>query len=467
MIPGVIIEERPAPAAAVAAGNASLLGIGYLLLGRRGLAVGTGFVTLVLVILSAAVFRSGWFEVVVLLWWAGLVGHGWLLARRADATVSRRGRGVAFTAAIVVVAVVGLLRYDAAQIDNTLDDARAGGGCEQAREAVDQLWLGHHIADAPMTARADATVEACRKLDTAEGHFATALDSTDDDVASYLGFGFGQLNLALRPGHEPLVEAALTGFLDRIPTDKPCLTASITSWLRERPATGNLLDRAADVVPRLAPPALLACGAELIPSQQFDAARKSYQQLIDQYPGHPLAADAEKGVLAVELAEIRTSSYCIDPKPYRGARPYGNGVNRAVFPGGDDKHIAKLPGAWRTTDYADAVLVVCVGAEEHGAVVDTCFYERKPGDLRPPLLPGQVDPGHEVTFHKLVLPVKVYELRTAKLVTDTKLTIGGASCPKVLNYETYVRDLGPPGKVAVTPSPADLRAAFQRVIVRG
>jgi hypothetical protein len=44
---------------AVAIGNASLLGVGYLLLGRRAWAVVTGLVTLVfLVLLGAAVVRD-------------------------------------------------------------------------------------------------------------------------------------------------------------------------------------------------------------------------------------------------------------------------------------------------------------------------------------------------------------------------------------------------------------------------
>jgi hypothetical protein len=64
---------------AVALGNASLLGVGYLMLERRKLAVAAGAVTVVLVSALVSVARS-WCEVVVLLWWAAVIVHGWFLA---------------------------------------------------------------------------------------------------------------------------------------------------------------------------------------------------------------------------------------------------------------------------------------------------------------------------------------------------------------------------------------------------
>jgi hypothetical protein len=102
------------------------------------------------------------------------------------------------------------------------------------------------------------------------------------------------------------------------------------------------------------------------------------------------------------------------------------------------------------------VLVVCAGEEEYGTPVRTCLYENK--TLRG--FPTQV------TFHKIAIPVKVYELRTGKLVASRKVQIGGASCPRVLRYSYYYTDLGPPSKVYVTASNANVRAGFRSLITR-
>lgn len=83
------------------------------------------------------------------------------------------------------------------------------------------------------------------------------------------------------------------------------------------------------------------------------------------------------------------------------------------------------------------------------------------------MFPGGFDPGHQVTFHKITIGVRAYELRTGKRVVNTKVTIGGASCPRVLHYEYYgTFDTGPPGDVLVRPSAAEIRDAFTRVFIR-
>ncbi|MGA8115707.1 MAG: hypothetical protein WCA46_18765, partial [Actinocatenispora sp.] len=129
---------------AVAVGNASLLGVGYLMLGWRRLAAGTGLVTLVLVVLLASAYRTTWFEVVVALWWVALVAHGWHLARGRTRPAQVRGpRLVALCATVPVLLVVTLLRVDAARIEQSVTEARAGGDCAQASNALARLWFGH------------------------------------------------------------------------------------------------------------------------------------------------------------------------------------------------------------------------------------------------------------------------------------------------------------------------------------
>jgi hypothetical protein len=452
---------------AVALANASLLGAGYLMLGQRRLAVVTGLVTLVLLVLLASA-RSVWFEVVVLFWWAALVAHGWFLAGGRTRGVAVRGqRLVALGVTVPVLLIAGLLRFDASSIEGTVAEARHSGDCAQAVTAQHRVWLGPRLADAPLTARGDRTVQACRRLATVKDQLTTGLTGDTDALKA----GFDGLSSVLTdlPGHEKMVEVVLDGFLGGLPAKNPCATVEVTDWLRRRQATHNALDRSAGAVARTAPAALLGCGDTLMAAQDWAKARTGYQQLLDQYPGYEGTGKARDGVrqatLAIELANVRglldgpastQPEYCSKPAKYSGAAPYGRGTSRALFYG-NDEYTSKLPAAWRATDAARAVLVVCVGDKEFGDFVQTCPYESK-------LLTGFPT---NVTFRKIAIPVKAYELRTGKLVVDTKVQVDGTSCPKTLEYTSYgLTDLGPPSEVYVTTSNADIRAGLRSLITR-
>lgn len=451
---------------AVAIGNASLLGVGYLMLRRRALAVLTGLVTVLLVVLLAAVVRAVWFEVVVLFWWAFLVAHGWVLAGGRARRVAVRGqRLVALGITVPVLLAVGFLRLDAALIEQTVTEARGSGDCGPASTALDRVWLGHRVVDAPLTTRGDKTVEACRRLPVASDRLTTGL--TGDTDALVAGFDGLASVLADLPGHEKMVDVVLDGFLAGLPTGNPCHTVEVTDWLRQREAGGNALDRSVDVVASTAPAALVGCAEDHMAGNDWETARTRYRQLLDQYPEHELAAKAQEGVrqatLAIELANVRRllqaapgsqPAYCANPAQYSGAPPHGTAGNRALIYG-NATYTGKLPGEWRATDAADAVLVVCVGDTEMGTPVQTCPYENKTFPQFP----------QDVTFHKIAIPVRVYELRTGKPVADTKVEISGTSCPEILHYTTYLaHDLGPPSQVHVTASDDDVRAAFGALI---
>ncbi|GAA4523138.1 tol-pal system YbgF family protein [Amycolatopsis samaneae] len=466
--PYVPPEEPPARRShdpvAVALGNASLVGVGYLLLRRRWFAVLTGLVTIALVTLLVTVARTVWFEFVVLLWWIALIAHGWFLARRgADRVVRRKQRLIALAVTVPVLLAVGFLRFDAARIEGTVTEARATGDCARADAALGRVWFGHRVADAPMTVRGEGTTRACARIRDAKTRLATALTGDIDSLKT----GFDELGtvLARQPGHEKMVGVALDGFLAGLPAKDPCHTAVITDWISGRHNDRTVLDRAASVVPRTAPPALVGCGDQFAGAAQWEQARTRYQQLLDRYPGHELAAGAAEGVkkstLALELANVRgllgssaarRPVYCDRPAQYGGAPAYAKGAaNRALFYG-DGEYPAKLPAEWRAGDVADAVLVVCLGDRGYGAPVQTCPYTSSSA-------PGVVG---NVTFHKIAIPVRAYELRTGKLVTDTRVEIGGASCPQHFTVPHHVG--GPPPRQYVSPSDADLRAGFAPVV---
>lgn len=455
----------PVDPLAVAAGNASLLGVGYALLGRRWLAVATCLVTVALVVVLVSVAPFVWFEGVVVLWWAFLVGHGWVLARRRPRLGQpRRQRLIALGVAVPVLLAVGLVRFDAGRVEDAVTAARASGDCREALAATNGLWFGHRVVDAPSSAAADETVAACDRLGAAAKEFDAAL-SGDTEA---LDAGFRHLSVVL-PGHREMVAVTLDGFLADLPAEDPCDTTAITDWLSRETPRGAVLRPATDLVPRLAPAAIVACADRRLAAGQWQVARTHYQQLLEQYPDHELVPEATEGARkatqAIELANVRglltpqtagaQPTYCTEPAPYSGAAPYvPNAPNRAlVF--GNEAHTGKIPPGWLARDAADAVVVVCAGETEYGTPVETCPYESTLS------LFGYQD----VTFRKIAIPVRVFEVRTGRLVAEFKVEIGGASCPPVLEYTSYsYTDFGPPSEVYVTASIGDVQAAFRPLL---
>ncbi|MEX5635071.1 tetratricopeptide repeat protein [Parafrankia sp. FMc2] len=461
--------ERSHDPLAVALGNASLLGVGYLMLGRVHLALVSVLITVELLIIFASSAQVLWFAVVVLVWWAALVAHGWYLAggwprhrtagpRRPRVHRSRvhrswlhrswLRRSLALVSVLPVLLAFVLLRVDTRQIKKDLASARAAGDCPRAQAVVDRVNPAHRMVTISPAAQGERTVEACARLRAAAGH----LDGARLGDTGELEAGFAALSAVLAdlPGHENVVRANLDRFLDGLPAPDPCDTASITTWLAQRPASGNDLDRAAAAVPRLAPAALVGCGDKLLQAGNPNGAQATFQQLLDRYPGDALAPRAREGIARIgreaEVTNLRNllrapstgilPQYCAAPVPFSQA---SGGPNRAlVF--GASTYVDDLPGEWKAGDLTAATRVLCVGDDQLGSAVETCLY----------------NPGGNVTFHRVALPVRVYELRTGALLTDTRVEISGSSCPLTLygyDRERYV-----------TPAGSDIQAAFRPLI---
>lgn len=467
---------RPHDPPAVALGNASLLGVGYLLLRRRGLAVLAVAVTVVLVSLLVST-ASPSYEVAVGVWWTAVIAHGWFLARgeagRGEGQGAGRGavrgqRLVALGVTLPVLLAVGLLRFDASRVGGSVTEARERGDCAKVVSAQGGVWFGHRMADAPLAARGDEIVEDCRRLERAGGQLTTGLTG---DTASLEG-GFNALASVLaQPGNEKTVESTLTRFLRGLPAKDPCATVAVTDWLRERKRSHDVLDRSAATARRTAPGALVDCGDDLMGRSNWKSAQAHYKRLLDQYPGDGLAGrartGARKATLSMELAGVRNllapgtgaqPAYCSEPAKYSGAKPMGKGTNRALFYSQDtygDDHSDKLPGSWKAADAADAVLVVCMGADTFGNSVQTCPYR-----------PRGSGSTTYVTFRKIAVPVKVYELRTGKLVSHRTLQIGGSSCPAMITYYSGSAGPGPASTRYVSPATSDVRSAFRPLVNR-
>ncbi|WP_018505986.1 tetratricopeptide repeat protein [Parafrankia discariae] len=463
-------EPEPRPAArshdplAVAVANASLFGGGYLMLGRGQLAVVVLLITAELLIIFASVAQTLWFGLVLLAWWVAVIAHGWYLAGgrpsrgRLRPVRSKRQWAVAVAAVLPVLLAFGLLRFDVARIERDVAQARRADDCPRVESAVERVSPAHRMVEVAPAAAGEDMVEACALLRTAAGPLDAGL--TGDTAA--LDRGFRQLSTVLTalPGNEGLVGAALDRFLAGLPTEDPCVTVRIATWLARQPTGGGELDRARRAVPRIAPGALADCGGRRLAAEDWENARTTYQQLLDQYPDHELAGAARAGVgqadqkleearirreQAAELAKLRgllqrpasgQPAYCAAPVPFSAAPA---GPNRALI-AGDRQYTARLPAEWMTEDVATATRVLCVGAPELGAAVKTCPYTL----------------GGNVTFHRVAIPVRGYDLRSGRLLTDTRVEISGTSCPQVIygfGSDRYV-----------TPSDSQVQAAFRPLI---
>lgn len=453
--------DRSRDGLAVALGNASMLGAGYLMLGRVWLALGTTLVTGFLVILMVTVLPYVWFQLLIGLWWLALIAHGWLLAGGQKHLVASRFHRLVAASAVVPVLLAGVvLRADAFVVNWGISDARKSGDCVRALQVDGRIWLGHRVADAPLIAADDETARVCWRLQQAQKELSAVL-ITGDVVGLDSAYRRLATILAKAPGHERMVEVVLEPFLRGIPTKTPCVTASITDWLGARRDSHNLLDRSAPIARHAAPAALVGCADVLSAGNGWEPARQRYQQLIDRYPTSPLVPQAQEGVrrvtLAMELANARSLltdaasgvAYCDSPTRYSGAPPYKRGYNRALFTG-STAYINHLPVSWRTTDPANAVLVVCAGEADYGSAVRTCPYTSE-----------ETGYAISVTFYRIAIPIKAYELRTGNLVANTKVQISGSSCPS-----RFTSQLDAPSQQYVSPSASDIQAAFKPLITR-
>jgi hypothetical protein len=406
---------------AIALANGSLLGIGYLLAGRRMTAFTTGLITLTLIAFAAGAARSVWAEILVMVWWVAMVVHGWLLGRRLPRP-SRvwRQRAGAMAVTIPVIVAAGWLHVDAEQIGNRVAQARYAGDCTAALHNSDQIWFGDRIADPPRTNAVDRTARACGLARTAADRLTTALGG--DTTALAGGFALLDRILTDYPGHDAIAGRVLDGFLAQLRSVDPCHTVAITDWIARRPLTHTLLDRAKQVAAQLAPTALLACQLQTV-----------------------------RQLLQTSSTNLQPA-YCAHPQPFGGARPYGHPGPDTALIYGNDMDTQQFPAEWRAHDIADAVLVICAGPTEYGDVVQTCPYTNESSHV-----------SGDVAFHKRAVPLRAYEVRTARVVFDGRVQIGGGSCPP--QFTAFIGpNLGPPPDEYVSSADTDVRAAFDPLI---
>ncbi|WP_104482485.1 hypothetical protein V5P93_002234 [Actinokineospora auranticolor] len=456
-------EPVPPPSVdplAAALGNASLLGIGYFLLRKRWLAVLAVLVTIGYLLVSALVVRTMLSHLVLVLWAGVLAWHGWWLAAKSGTVSSpRRQRVLGGAALLPVLLVVTLLRLDAAGIESDGYAARDSGDCDRTVAAVQRLSFAHRLADPPLVARGEHATSTCVRIAASAATLRTGLSGRTVGLSE----GFRGLAGVLRdePAYGNVVRVVLDGFLADLPKRQDCEVADVTQWLREHRPDGDALGRAADVVPGLEPRALMSCGDRNMGQRSFPLARARYKMLVDTYPTHELAPRAKEGVQkaqwAIELDAVRSAlgtsagvrpRYCEASTAYTAAPPHAR-PGRA-YVAGSTEFTKRLPGGWVVDDVANATVVLCVGPSGEGSVAETCRYVEVGGLRR----------RSTVSFHRIAVPVRAIEVTSGRVLSDTTLEIGGATCPEFLDNLRSTGDV----KEKVTPTDADVQAAFTPLV---
>jgi hypothetical protein len=461
---------------AVALGNATLLGIGYLLLRRWRTAAGAVAVTGVLLVIVSAAGQPGWtWRVVALLWWVATIVHGWYLAggkRRShqrQASEVRRQRVIAAGAASAVL-VIGLgTEVDARRIEAAAADAHRDNDCDEAIATLDRIGFRHRLVDPLVTDRAERGVTACRLLQDAleltESDPAAAADILGDylDHRSALWDGASELRTdllltaagaaldealtgdtdSLESGFDTLatvlvesparaeeVDRVVDDYLGRLSAVPACDAEPNVDWLRDGGTGGDALDRAVAALPETAPPILASCGDELLDDDPARA-RDAYQALLDGYPDHPLAATVEPKIeqadTLIERDEVSRllegwpdhveadnyPPYCEEPARYRGAPPYtGPGPHLIAAFG----LFAAVPREWRANDLDDAAVVLCAEPLDYGTLLGTCDFDTDQWGFI------------TVDLYTNELTIHAYELRTGDPVLERVIEYG-SGCP--------------------------------------
>ncbi|WP_158299711.1 tetratricopeptide repeat protein [Glycomyces paridis] len=496
-----LARRVPAPLkrepAATAAGNASFLGIGYLVVGRPGLAAiaAGGSVVLTLILANAEQPAWGW-RIALLVWWLATVLHGWYLGgHRTDwrldpaPPLGRRPRAVGLASGAAVLLVLVLVALSARWTGYTLTRAHEDGDCERVGAIADSLGPQHAVVDGLTVVAGEKQVDACTYVLAAlanESDPEAAVAELDEylehpearwDGAAGLRADLlleqaaASLETANTQGSTPLriafdhIEDAIEGAADRADDAEdlmaefstglaasadPCSLMSFADWIDTNEKRAEAYPVFTETVANLAPDATFTCAETLLAASNWDPAAEAFGRFATEYPDDERAADAKAGE---EMANVRPlldgwpeaedadPQYCDSPAPLSAAPAYsGSGPHpMALF--GFDRADA-FPPSWFASDITDAVLVVCVGEVEEGADVGSCIYEG----------------GVEVEFYTKQYAVAAIEVHTGTVVFEGNVQVGG-DCPEILYYFG-----DPPERRAVESSDSDYRDAFGSLV---
>lgn len=482
-------HERPAAGRlAVVLGNATLLGVGYVLTRQlRALAVtliiSAGLLSLVVAWPDFTLWR-----VLVVVWWVVVVLHGWRSASkerhgfrldRSERIVLWRNRLIAVLCLLLVA--FGWYRFDTWRITGYAEAAHTAGDCDRATAALRWLGRGHELANSPAVARGEDEGATCEQLIDAlaledPGRRAAALGAyIENPDARWADAGLQRTEdlfdnvWSSETLETVLIENAFVAVSDTL-KDQPgqteallalvaefradlaeraelhaCEVEEINAWLDtqtwESPELAEALAPEAEAWPER----IIACTTS---QGGTDYAGELYQKFLTRFPDHDLAGQALSGLIEDEL-------YCDFPAAYAQSPAYeGKGPHPAQFTGIDPAEYGFADG-WQSESAETAELAVCVEGPERGNLQETCYYEPGSDDLPP--VGGGIHL-EDVDFYATKFTVKAYALRTGELVAEYTKEIGDP-CPDELEYEYYAFDVVP-GEYDSDYSDKDVRGIF-------
>jgi hypothetical protein len=489
---------RPVDPIAAVAANATALGLGYLLMGRRRLAtaavVGTAFL---LFVLAAAPGNLPW-RLLFGLWWLMMCVHAWYLTRGSDPDLlgshRRRTRILAIGAAGLVLTVAVGLRADAWLTVRSAENTHADGDCVAAVDALDRLGAFHRIAFGAKVLEGEEQLAACRLLNEARAEGALLGADTmqtymhhpaalwggagveragmlfdvargGTDAASYLDSGFQQLIETLEddPDQTDRVREAVEQLMTDLDQDTDaCVAVTIDDWLGGQTWEASSFTEPIAAAAESIPVHLLQCARERSTEDDLTESQERYQRFIGEYPDHAEHQAAVDELYAVESrieyanvsALLEADEYCKAPAPWRDAPVFEGRGPHPMWVIGLSPSQYDFPDDW-TSETVDATeLVVCVEGPEKGEHLESCYYE---GGI------SAFGNYTEVDFYATRIKVKVYELRTGKEIDSYTKQFDGDPCPEELEYTYYYTDIGPPSTVEAEVSDAQVRSVFEHL----
>ena len=440
---------------AVVLGNATLLGIGYLFLGRSVLAACAVVGSCVGVVGLALTPGEPWWLLGLGLWWAAMVVHSWFLtsANTGPAAPVLWQRIVAASVVVLLVTTGLVLRADAHRL---VDDARrshAAGDCTTASETLYRLHAGHNVVAGTTVLDGRAELEACgvlldalaqsepvtaaERLQAYLDHPSAAWKGAGPEraarllAAGNLKSGFEQLRTTLSdaPDQSGAVRKVVETYLAGLDDGKsPCEVLKTDEWIHDRtgdpPELAEPIAAVADEVPER----VLACAREQAETTRLTEASATYEQFLDRFGDHKKARTARSEQYDVDtaiqrdeaLAAFSGNTYCKDPVPYRGAPAYaGSDPHKAWWFGIPESRT--LPSGWETLDIDEAELVVCLHDAGRGRYLETCRYTADDAVLT-------------ARFHAWKFRITAYSLRTGKAVERYTTEIGDP-CPEFYFFD--------------------------------
>ena len=467
-------------------GNATLLGIGYILMRRPGLAIAslTGSIGL-LALIAIYPYVPEW-RWTLPLWWVALVAHTWWSAPRKDPVLRGVGKAVwgkrALATACLMLVLLAWVRFDSWAIARDAEAAHADGDCDRALASLGWLGAAHDVVHGSVASRGQQEREACEllisaletsgqpvaieRLEAYLDHPGSLWDGAGIELAGLLletiidvdgkvlkdhdsalatmEEAFTQLSVTLQsaPDQGEDVTVVLNAFLAALDEAPPCRAQEMDTWLFaqtwEEP---ELTDRIAKDAYR-APLRMFGCANDLSRSDE-EAANAAYQEFMESHPEHAMATKAAENLLS-------DGGYCRYPTAYPGAPAYEGDGPHAMWTIGIRPDDYDFPDSWQAESIDETVLVVCVEGPERGSYQQTCVYEAGASHLADVA---------EVDFYASEFTVQAYELRSGEPVARYSEEVGDP-CPEVLEYTSSPHLDVVPDKYDSDYSDADVRAIF-------